>query len=105
MTSRGTSLAAWMGLGLAPRPLRHPRKPRPEPTPEEVHRRDLDRAWRCGVRYSTNRWKRRASPRMRCDRPGAPEAAVLREPFQSFYRGYDATTWARYARARPQPSL
>ncbi len=98
--TRRLTLAAWMGLKPEPKPARRARKPRPEPTSEELQKRDLERAWRCGARYSANRWKQVAPPRMRCDRPGAPQADALRELRKAFHRGYEAATRARYARRR-----
>lgn len=99
--ARRMNLAEWHGFKAPPEPGRRQRKARPEPTEAELHERNLDRAWRCGARYSLRRWKRRLPPRLRGYPLTGPRAHLDIECARAFYRGYDAGTRAQYANPRP----
>ena len=101
---RGMNLAEWHGFKAAPKPGRRTRTLRPAPTEAELHERDLDRAWRCGARYSTRRWRRRCPPRWAKYPLCGPRAHLDRDIARAFYLGYDAATRAQIANPRPWAS-
>ena len=75
--------------------LRRARRPKPAPTEEQARELALERAFRCGARYSSCRFRRRPPPRLR----GFPRDRWAWELAlqAAFFRGFDAATRARYA--------
>ncbi len=77
---------------LAVRAKRKRRQPRPR-SPEQLHARELGRAWHWGRRYSRKRWRRRPPPRYR---PTSPHDEARIDLSRTFLRGYDAQTRITY---------